>query len=826
MNHQLKVKLGSNFEATSKTLPSNSRSWPHLFRQSIVAIILSLVVIALFSYSNDDASLLNSLPGDSYHNLLGGIGANFAAFMLQSFGMIPSLVIMIYLGLLVVYISPQEKNKIVVVARICLFLVFSLILSSFLCDYLLQDVTDIEIYENIDHIINSGGFIGYYLTSSLRYSFDVLDSSQLLQLRLLIYSLGLVTGFYSLGLRFKLSSLKHILQRRFHPATAEHQSLEKPGNLTRNRQSLFRSDDTPTETAAPAAASIQHIPLNMEQESPENAHSYADNDSDRYTTPSPAAPSNSKPSPIETELPRPGRSIPLHSNRADHPVHPAPQPRGYDILPTSLLIVPEQIRINNNNCEVTPESLAQLADDLAQVLQDFGIKGQITTIHPGPVVTLCEFVPAPGVKSSRIISLADDIARSMFTKSARVAVIPGKNAIGIELPNKQRQFLHLREILEDRVYTNNNANLPLILGKNISGEPIIADLAKMPHLLVAGTTGSGKSVAINTMVLSLLYKYKPEECKMVMIDPKMLELSVYDGIPHLITPVVTNPKKAITALRWVVNEMESRYRAMTVLGVRNISGYNNIIRQSNGEKITKVIQTGFDPATKQPLFSSIDIESTTLPYIVVIVDEMADLMLVAGKEIEGYIQRLAQMARAAGIHIIMATQRPSVDVITGVIKANFPTRISFQVTSKIDSRTILGEMGAEQLLGMGDMLYMMPGGQIERAHGPFVDDHDVERVANFLRANGGAPQYIDIMSYEENDDTSSNDDNYSAAIQDADDSLYQRAVEIIRRDKKVSISYIQRCLRIGYNRAAMLIERMEEEGVISPANSVGKREIL
>ncbi|MDI9850259.1 DNA translocase FtsK, partial [Rhodoblastus sp. 17X3] len=445
---------------------------------------------------------------------------------------------------------------------------------------------------------------------------------------------------------------------------------------------------------------------------------------------------------------------------------------------------------------------------------------------PGPVVTLYEFEPAPGIKSSRVIGLADDIARSMSAVSARVAVVPGRNAIGIELPNPRRETVYLRELFASPDFAETKHKLAIALGKTIGGEPVIVDLAKMPHLLVAGTTGSGKSVAINTMILSLLYRLKPQECRLIMVDPKMLELSVYDGIPHLLTPVVTDPKKAVVALKWAVREMEDRYKKMSKLGVRNIDGFNARVTEAKqkGEIISRVVQTGFDRETGEAIYEQEQMDLSVLPYIVVIVDEMADLMMVAGKEIEGAIQRLAQMARAAGIHLIMATQRPSVDVITGTIKANFPTRISFQVTSKIDSRTILGEMGAEQLLGQGDMLYMAGGGRISRVHGPFVSDADVEKVVAHLKMQG-QPDYLDSVTVEdEPDDDEADASNYTADDEGSD--LYDRAVAIVLRDKKCSTSYVQRRLSVGYNKAASLVERMEKEGVVGPANHAGKRAIL
>ncbi|HEV7246997.1 MAG TPA: DNA translocase FtsK [Shinella sp.] len=482
---------------------------------------------------------------------------------------------------------------------------------------------------------------------------------------------------------------------------------------------------------------------------------------------------------------------------------------------------------------LTQEQLEQNAGLLESVLEDFGVRGEIIHVRPGPVVTLYEFEPAPGVKSSRVIGLADDIARSMSALSARVAVVPGRNVIGIELPNATRETVYFREMIDSADFAKSGYKLPICLGKTIGGEPVVAELAKMPHLLVAGTTGSGKSVAINTMILSLLYRFRPEECRLIMVDPKMLELSIYDGIPHLLTPVVTDPKKAVMALKWAVREMEDRYRKMSRLGVRNIDGYNNRVAgaRDKGETITISVQTGFDKGTGEAINEEQELALDPMPYIVVIVDEMADLMMVAGKEIEGAIQRLAQMARAAGIHLIMATQRPSVDVITGTIKANFPTRISFQVTSKIDSRTILGEQGAEQLLGQGDMLHMAGGGRISRVHGPFVSDEEVEKVVLHLKAQG-RPEYLETVTAEEEDDEDEKPATGGAVFDKSDmgaedgDDLYEKAVKVVLRDRKCSTSYIQRRLAVGYNRAASLVERMEKEGLVGPANHVGKREII
>lgn len=475
--------------------------------------------------------------------------------------------------------------------------------------------------------------------------------------------------------------------------------------------------------------------------------------------------------------------------------------------------------------QLDEKALQMNAQMLEQVLNDYNVKGEITSVHPGPVVTLYELEPAPGVKSSRVIGLADDIARSMSAVSVRAAVVPGRSVIGIELPNKKRQTVFMYDMLLTDRYIKHKEKLPLILGKDIGGQPIIADLARMPHLLVAGTTGSGKSVAVNTMILSILYCLPPEKCRFLMIDPKMLELSVYDDIPHLLAPVVTDPGKAIVSLKWAVQEMENRYAAMSKLGVRNIEGYNDRMKEARkkGEALMRKVQTGFDAETGKPVFEEHPLDLSELPYIVIIVDEFADLMLVAGKEVENAIQRLAQMARAAGIHLIMATQRPSVDVITGVIKANFPTRISFQVTSKFDSRTILGEGGAEQLLGMGDMLYMAGGGKITRVHGPFATDNDVNQVVDFIKSQG-EPSYL-----EEVTEGSIGDSQGGLGFDGSDepaDEYYDQAVALVAREGKASTSFIQRYFKIGYNRAARIIEEMERQGVVGSANHVGKREVL
>jgi S-DNA-T family DNA segregation ATPase FtsK/SpoIIIE len=497
------------------------------------------------------------------------------------------------------------------------------------------------------------------------------------------------------------------------------------------------------------------------------------------------------------------------------------RPGGFALPELSMLAKPKP-----RSAQFDEGALRQNAQLLESVLAEFGVRGAVDQIRPGPVVTLYELVPAAGVKSARVVALSDDIARSMSVAACRVSVVPGRNAIGIELPNQHRETVYLRDLLASPEYERGGQTLPMALGETIGGEPYIADLARMPHLLIAGTTGSGKSVGVNAMILSILYRLPPDQCRMIMIDPKMLELSVYDGIPHLLAPVVTDPKKAIVALKWTVREMEDRYRRMSKIGVRNVASYNERAKEAaaKGEHFERTVQTGFDE-TGRAIYESEKITPEPMPMLVVIIDEVADLMMVAGKDIEGAVQRLAQMARAAGIHLIMATQRPSVDVITGTIKANFPTRISFQVTSKIDSRTILGEQGAEQLLGQGDQLYMAGGGRITRLHGPFVSDGEVEAVAKFLREQG-QPQYLEEVTAAPDEDAEAGDFGFGGSEGGEANDLYDRAVAVVTRDGKASTSYIQRRLQIGYNRAASLMERMEQEGVVGAANHAGKREIL
>lgn len=615
-------------------------------------------------------------------------------------------------------------------------------------------------------------------------------------------------------------------------------------------QAVPRFMPAPPVVAAPAAApQIAQAPIAAAPESDfvlddcdddarfdRNAFAALDDDDDdAIASPDPALHAPLNRHPVVAQDPRrmvqhAPKKVPAPSRQALAEAQPrlrfdAPAAPAYEHPPLGLLMNPVTIQRHS----LSDEALEENARMLENVLDDYGVKGEIVSVRPGPVVTMYELEPAPGLKASRVIGLADDIARSMSALSARVSTVPGRSVIGIELPNAHREKVVLREILAARDFGDTSMRLPLALGKDISGEPIVANLAKMPHLLIAGTTGSGKSVAINTMILSLLYKLSPEECRLIMIDPKMLELSVYDGIPHLLSPVVTDPKKAVVALKWVVGEMEERYRKMSKMGVRNIEGYNGRVREAlaKGEMFKRTVQTGFDENTGEPIFETDEFQPGTIPYIVVVVDEMADLMMVAGKEIEACIQRLAQMARASGIHLIMATQRPSVDVITGTIKANFPTRISFQVTSKIDSRTILGEQGAEQLLGMGDMLYMAGGSRITRIHGPFVSDEEVEEIVNHLKSFG-PPEYMSGVVDGPDDEREADIDAVLGlgGGDDVENALYDTAVAIVIKDRKCSTSYIQRKLGIGYNKAARLVEQMEDQGIVTAANHVGKREIL
>jgi S-DNA-T family DNA segregation ATPase FtsK/SpoIIIE len=776
---------------------------------AVVAIALALMA-ALATYSRLDPSLdTAAAPVGPVRNMLGAFGAVFSDLLLQLFGMtawLPVLALIAWGGRLLVSGQPLEKTWLRLLLLLCGLLLLAIGLAAL----------PIPSGWHLPGVIGGsgdtlGGSAGKLLFEGLIETAKLLGSP-VIRWPLAIFSaaLGTVCAIYALGL-----SLEEwrILGRAIVTAvtTLRRWSLILRGLRPWRRDSAFDDSVAFRDDHREPAFAGRTPPVG------------ASEDADDAGPVRPAA----APSVVE----RTRASEPLVAPRT-----PRTQPgrreqdarQGQLDLPPGDSYEPPPLRLlaqapENKGVGINEDALAQNARLLESVLDDFGVNGQIVKVRPGPVVTLYELEPAPGTKTSRVISLADDIARSMSALSVRIATVPGRSVIGIELPNSKRETVFLRELLASEAFERAPARLTLVLGKDISGQPIMVDLARMPHLLIAGTTGSGKSVAINTMILSLLYRLRPEECRLIMIDPKMLELSVYDGIPHLLAPVVTEPGKAVVALKWAVREMEDRYRAMSQLGVRNITGYNQRLAEARqkGESLSRTVQTGFDPDTGKPVYEEQDLDLQPLPFIVVVVDEMADLMLVAGKDIEAAVQRLAQMARAAGIHVIMATQRPSVDVITGTIKANFPSRISFQVSSKIDSRTILGEQGAEQLLGQGDMLYMAAGGRITRVHGPFVSDQEVEMVVEHLRQQG-EPHYEESVTEEE----AVAGEDMTGGRGDSGDGLYDQAVALVAREGKASTSFIQRHLQIGYNRAARIIEKMETEGVVSRANHVGKREVL
>ena len=758
--------------ATKKTpfLPTQLREQVARTRQAAAGIglvTLSLfLTLALLSHQSGDPSL-NTATGIKAQNFMGSAGALISDFFLQTFGYATYLTIPILASWGIQTTVSKQISKFWL--RVCFF--------PFL---LIHSAGTIALITNADfssEVISHGGMTGHILAVNIILPWAssndldkifILLPSVLLTCALFLYLLAFTKSEWVIGIKtiwfhaYRIRSAIQPYTSRLMKQNAEVSELESktlPNSDKKSAKLIARRKEYQNRrnsTAPPLQSSLDLTPKDG-----------------NFSLPSLSLLQAANPS--------------FEKNRAD-----------------------------------TKQGLKQNAHLLESVLQDFGVRGEIVKVRPGPVVTLYELAPAPGTKTSRVIGLSDDIARSMSAISVRIATVPGRNVIGIELPNSDRETVFLSEQLSVKVFENDNGKLPLILGKDIGGMPVIADLSKMPHLLIAGTTGSGKSVGLNAMILSLLFKMQPEDCRFIMIDPKMLELSIYHDIPHLLAPVVTDAKKAVMALKWTVREMEDRYQAMSKLGVRNIEGYNKRVREAakKGEVLTRNIQTGFDTETGKAIFEEQELDLNPLPFIVVVVDEIADLMLVAGKDIEASIQRLAQMARAAGIHLIMATQRPSVDVITGTIKANFPTRISFQVTSKVDSRTILGEQGAEQLLGHGDMLYTAPGGQLNRVHGPFVSDEEVEAVADHLRSQG-LPQYNETVTEEKDDETSG-----FGSVQENTDALYDRAVALVCREQKASTSFIQRHLQIGYNRAARIMEQMEKQGVVSAANKVGKREIL
>ena len=760
-----------------------------------LALLAVAMAVALITATATDPSWNTAVDGP-VANLLGPFGAIIADLLLQWFGVaagIPVLVALVWgLRYATTALPPQHW-------RLRLSALVPTSIAAAIALAFLPDWTELP--------AGSSGALGKVLQTTLAQ----LLPDELAWLPALIMGLLAVIGaFFSLGL--SASEWGGLSRRSMDAVMATTQAASEVAGAIRRTADDIRVP--PTEPFR-----HQYTRTESRREPPVFQPEPEDEDDDDQE----AFPLTDEPPQVHGALVEPKRP-PANPGKRDQVARQGsldlgnPTFSGYEIPSLGLLsLTPEQglPRLNQ-------DGLAQNARMLETVLEDFGVNGKVVKVRPGPVVTLYELEPAPGTKTSRIIGLADDIARSMSALSVRIATIPGRNVMGIELPNSRREIVYLRELLACEQFEKANARLTLVLGKDISGAPVMVDLARMPHLLVAGTTGSGKSVAINTMILSLLSRLRPEECRIIMIDPKMLELSVYDGIPHLLAPVVTEPGKAVVALKWAVREMENRYRAMSQLGVRNIAGYNQRLSEAGakGETLTRTVQTGFDPESGKPIYEEQTLALEPLPFIVVIVDEMADLMLVAGKEIEAAVQRLAQMARAAGIHIIMATQRPSVDVITGTIKANFPTRISFQVTSKIDSRTILGEQGAEQLLGQGDMLYMAAGGRITRVHGPFVSDDEVVAVVEHLRAQG-EPLYVEAVTEEEETEAE-----LGGGGGGSGDDLYDQAVALVAREGKASTSFVQRHLQIGYNRAARLIERMEAEGVVSKANHVGKREVL
>lgn len=769
---------------------------------------------SIWGYSSQDPSF-NTATQNNPSNWMGAAGAVASDLFLQSFGLASFLLLII--GFVWGWKLVRQETKNLGTFRFGLAIVATLFMGMFLIaiPFFTNEVHTIRGSSNWSKIPCIGGVFSYLLLLNWQRFLYQFHFVWLLKPSVLIFLfLSIVLGWYSTGLSIK--QLYKTVQKLYDGFTwfvmtvgkgvgSSYQISHKFIETKKVKQaSLFPDDESF------AAFALKDQPTDLMEESLDVFSGLED---DLNLSDETALFENQS---LSDEVVPKARKTTQKASTFEIPQSVLLSGE-YHLPPVELL---DQATTKTTKT-VPLEVLEKAAKLLITVLEEFGIRGEIVQIRPGPVVTMYELKPAAGIKTSRVIGLSDDIARSMSALSARIAVIPGQNVIGIELPNPQRQTVYLKELLVSAEYQQSKYNLPLILGKDIGGQAAIADLTRMPHLLVAGTTGSGKSVSINTMILSLLFKFSPDQCKFIMIDPKMLELSVYDEIPHLLAPVVTDSKKAVVALKWAVREMENRYRSMAKLGVRNIDGFNARLLEARqtGEILVRRIQTGFDPDTGKPIFENQTLDFEPLPYIVVVVDEMADLMLVAGKEIESTVQRLAQMARAAGIHLIMATQRPSVDVITGTIKANFPTRISFQVTSKIDSRTILSEQGAEQLLGQGDMLYMAGGGRISRVHGPFVKDDEVERIVKFLKSQG-EPNYVESVTEDEDQVAT------SGGEVGGGDETYRQALELVMREGKATTSFIQRHLQIGYNRAARIMDQMEKEGVVSPANHVGKREIL
>lgn len=848
-------------------------------------LLPALLYVGIFSYNPNDPSY-NKVTDVEAQNILGKFGSYSADFIFQSFGLalIIFLIVPLFWGIVLLryHTFAEWKSRVFawVVGTLCLACFLDLTCRSYLGGFNLPNlagewsralsrplntaISQLRVPYNkliLEGIILFMAFFAFNFAAGITTKFWA-------NLGKVLFYLGKKTTNFILNggkklakihnfaefkelnpayLQSKMTSVTKLKVRR-EPAFAQN-SADKPVQLTEP------ADNLPIITVSQNNEPLVEIPantnINTAHKENNNVQSASYNPTFDFVTEGDLANKNSK-KPSKKITPEeiyqteggkvvslnksaakntavtPAKNVPVENSVSDAPVNKSINPKtkqdSYVLPDINLLTIPQ-----NKAVVYDEETLKANAAKLETVLNDFGIHGKIVKVRPGPVVTLYELEPAPGTRTARVIGLSDDIARSMAVASVRMAVVAGANTIGIELPNEKRETVWLRELFEDDTFKNSKNILNVALGKDIGGQHVYADLAKMPHLLVAGTTGSGKSVGVNSMILSLLYRMTPEQCKFIMIDPKQLEFSMYNGIPHLLTPVITDPAKAVVGLKWAVREMEDRYRAMALINVRNIAGYNQKVTDmaKSGKEMKKTIQTGFDKDTGQPIYEEQIIDTSPMPYIVIVVDEMADLMLVAGKEVEAAIQRLAQMARAAGIHLIMSTQRPSVDVITGTIKSNFPSRISFHVTTKIDSRTILGEQGAEQLLGMGDMLYMPSGMRPVRVHGCFVKDEEVESVVEFVKSQG-EPQYVTTVTEGElnTKDTPVFDKGEMSAGGGSDDELYRQAVEIVRTDKKASTSYIQRKLRLGYNRAAMLIERMEDEGIVTPPDRVGRRAVI
>jgi DNA segregation ATPase FtsK/SpoIIIE, S-DNA-T family len=814
-------------KSSSNTLDATAPSWRgRILRDGLLGFGVvggALTVLSALTFKAGDASW-NVASDAQTANWLGKPGATMADLAMQTLGLaaVPALLAVAGFCLLALFRGPGG----IVQFRLRAWCGFAAVL------LLSAAISGLPRADNWPMATGLGGLVGDWLLSLLALPFSgaqggrgigaliafvigVICAGVAMRLRKSDFNATLEAGLYAwANFRVWLDSL---LQSRF--LKSGKARGQRGGKAQMARRAGARQSDALSRSGPESDDDIQAIARRF---APTDVGPRAPQDEAPWREPHVHAGSYQGQGDIPVELPKP-RKESVRAAREAQPELPLMSNGAVYELPRLDLLAKPKPRVAHHD----EAGLKQNARLLMTVLNDFGVKGEILNVRPGPVVTLYELEPAAGVKSARVIGLSDDVARSMSVQACRIAVVPGRNAIGIELPNARRETVYLRDLLASHDYENGRQDLPMALGETIGGEPSVADLARMPHLLIAGTTGSGKSVGINAMILSILYKMTPKQCRFIMIDPKMLELSVYDGIPHLLAPVVTDPKKAVAALKWTVREMEERYRKMSKIGVRNIAGYNQRAAEAiaKGETFSRTMQTGWDRETGKPIYETETFELDHMPFIVVVIDEMADLMLVAGKDIEGAVQRLAQMARAAGIHLIMATQRPSVDVITGTIKANFPTRVSYSVTSKIDSRTILGEQGAEQLLGQGDLLFMSQGGKTRRLHGPFVADREVEEIVASIKAQG-APEYFDEITADEDDESGGYDAGNFSSDEASGNDLFDKAVAIVARDRKASTSYLQRRLSLGYNRAASLIERMEQEGMITPPNHAGKREIL